>query len=72
MRVAILDHLVCVEESMIGQHITEYSTIEEYIRTTNMNRNGTWGSDIEITASHMLNTSLYDRVVLGVVSTSIK
>ena len=34
-----------------------------------MDRNGTWGSDIElITASHnMLNTSLsmYDTVVLG-------
>ena len=63
VRQAILDHLVCY--FMIGQHITNYSTIEEYTRATNMNRNGTWGSDIEImTASHMLNTTLcmYDTV----------
>ena len=51
---------------MIGHHIIgEYSSIVEYIRGTNMDRNGTWGTDIELmTASHMLNTSLsmYDTV----------
>ena len=51
---------------MIGHHISgEYSSVVEYIRGTNMDRNGTWGTDIELrTASHMLNTSLsmYDTV----------
>ena len=54
---------------MIGHHISgEYSSVVEYIRGTNMDRNGIWGTDIELmTASHMLNTSLsmYDTVVLG-------
>ena len=45
---------------MIGHHISgEYSSVVKYIRGTNMDRNGTWGTDIELmTASHMLNTSL--------------
>ena len=49
---------------MIGHHITEYSSIVDY-RGTNMDRNCTWGTDIEVlTASHMLNTTLcmYDTV----------
>ena len=65
VREALLNHLVSIEE-MIGHHISEqYSSVAEYIRGTNMDRNGTWGTDTElITASHMLNTSLsmYDMV----------
>ena len=70
VREALLNHLVSIEDMMIGHHISgEYSSVVEYIRGANMDRNGTWGTDIElITASHMLNTSLsmYDTVVLGV------
>ena len=66
VREALLNHLVSIEDMMIGHHISgEYSSVVEYIRGTNMDRNGTWDTDIElITASHMLNTSLsmYDTV----------
>ena len=64
-----LNHLVGM---MIGHHISgQYTSVVEYIRGTNMDRNGTWGTDIElITASHMLNTSLsmYD-IVSGTLTT---
>ena len=66
VREALLNHLVSIEGMMIGHHISgEYSNVVEYIRGTNMDRNGTWGTDIELmTASHMLQTSLsmYDTV----------
>ena len=60
VREVLLNHLARIEDMMIGHHISgEYSSAIEYIRGTNMDRNGTWGTDIElITASHMLNTSL--------------
>ena len=69
VREALLNHLVSIEDMMIGHHISrEYSSVMEYIRGTNTDRNGTWDTDIElITASHMLNTPLcmYDTAVLG-------
>jgi hypothetical protein len=60
MRQILLNHLVSIKDMMIGHHNSgQYFSIVEYIRGTNMDRNGTWGTDIElITASHMLNTSL--------------
>ena len=37
-----------------------YSSVQEYIERTNMNENGTWGSDIEIiTLSHLINTCIF-------------
>ena len=52
---ALLNHLVSIEDMMIGHHINvEYSSVVECIRGTNMDRNGTWGTDIELmTASHV-------------------
>ena len=48
VREAILNHLVHTEDFMIGHHIrSEYSSVVEYIRGTNMDRDG-----------HMLNTTL--------------
>jgi hypothetical protein len=60
MHQILLNQLVSIEDMIIGHHISgQYSSVVEYIRGTNMVRNGTWGTDIElITASHMLNTSL--------------
>ena len=70
VREAILHHLVHIEDFMIGHHISsEYFSAVDYIRGTDMDRDGTWGSDIEIlTASHMLNATLcmYDTAELGV------
>ena len=69
LREALLNHLVSIEGMMIGHISGEYSSVIEYIRGTNMDRNEAWASDIElITASHMLNTSLVcmtQLVVLG-------
>ena len=46
---AILNHLCTIEHWMIDCHIsTEYSSVVEYIRGTNMDMDGTWGTDIEI------------------------
>ena len=60
VREALLNHLVSIEDMMIGHHVSgEYSGVVEYIRVTNVDRNAMWGTDIElITASHMLNTTL--------------
>ena len=54
VREVLLNHLARIED-MIGHHISgEYSSAIEYIRGTNMDRNGTWGTDIElITVSHV-------------------
>ena len=48
VREAVLNHLLRIEDFMVGHHIIEYSSIVEYIRGTNIDRNGTWGSDIEL------------------------
>ena len=56
VREAILNHLVCIEDFMIGHHISsEYSSTVDYISGTDMDRDGMWDSITEIlTASHML------------------
>ena len=70
VREAVLNHLVRIEDFMIGHHISsEYSSVMEYIMGTDMDRDGAWASDIEmLTASHMLNTTLCmtQLAVLGV------
>ena len=39
---------------------TDHSSVEEYIQQTAMDRDGTWGSAIEIaTLSHMLHVPIY-------------
>ena len=64
---ALLNHLVSIEDMMIGHHINvEYSSVVECIRGTNMDRNGTWGTDTELINDSIsqLNTSLsmYDTI----------
>ena len=55
VREVILNHLCRIQHWMLNHISTEYSSAIEYIRGTNMDRNGTWGSDIEIlTLAHML------------------
>ena len=46
-REALLNHLDSIED--MTDHISgEYSSVVEYVRGTNMDRNGTWGTDTEL------------------------
>ena len=57
-----LIHLRCIEGWMLPHFSTPYSSATEYIDSSNMDRNGTWGTDTEIlTLAHtcMLNTCVY-------------
>ena len=57
-----LIHLRCIEGWMLPHFSTPYSSATEYIDSSNMDRNGTWGTDTEIlTSAHtcMLNTCVY-------------
>ena len=60
VRRAILDHLHLIEHWMLPHFGDRGLSATAYIGGTHMDRNGTWGSDIEIlTLAHMLNTCVY-------------
>lgn len=59
VRGAILNHMVSIAHFLLFAHMIGYgySSIQEYIRATNMDRPYTWGTDIEIfTLAHLLQT----------------
>ncbi len=57
VRAVILNHMVDITHILIGPHITQYSSVQDYIRATDMNRAKTRGTDIEIlTLAHLLQT----------------
>ena len=59
---AILKHMKkkTVARLLLPFHLVEYSSIEEYIRTKNMDKASVWGTDIEIlTLSHLLQTPIH-------------
>ena len=56
VRRAILNHFCLIEHWMLPHFSHWYPSATEYIEGTHMDRNGTWGSDIEI--AHMLNTCM--------------
>ena len=59
VRTAILQHMINIGHLFLGQHISNYSSIQEYITHTNMDRERSWGSDIEmLTLSHLLQTPI--------------
>ena len=57
VRQAIVNHLRLVEHWMLPHFSARYLSATAYIEGTRMDRNRTWGSDVEIsTLAHMLST----------------
>ena len=61
VREVILNHMVDIGHFMLFHHLDlRYTSIDEYIHDTEMDRNFTWGTDIEIlTMAHLLNTRVF-------------
>ena len=59
VRTAILQHMINIGHFILGHHILNYSSIQEYIAGTNMDRESAWGSEFEIlTLAHLLQTPI--------------
>ena len=57
---AIVNHLRLIERWMLPHFSDRGLSATAYIEGTHMDRNRTWGSDVEIlTKAHMLNTCVY-------------
>ena len=61
VRLITIRHMRTIAHLLIGPHIPKrYGTIEDYIRGTDMDRDSTWGTDVEMfTLAHLLHTSIY-------------
>ncbi len=58
MQSGILNHMVDIAHFLLGPHIIQYSSVQDYIRATSMDRAKTWGNDIEmLTLAHLLKNS---------------
>ena len=47
VRRAILQHMIHIAHFIIGHHVVEYASIQEYIADRNMDQEYAWGTDIE-------------------------
>ncbi len=59
VRAVIVNHMVDIAHFLLGPHIhiTQYSSVQDYIRATGMDRATTWRTDIEmLTLAHLLKT----------------
>ena len=60
VRAMILEHMFRVSHLLLNGHLSNYTSIQEYISHNNMDRDGTWGSDIEVLImSHLLRTTVF-------------
>ena len=61
VREVILNHMVDIGRFILFHHLPpRYTSIEEYIHDTEMDRNFTWGTDVEmLTMAHLLNTCVF-------------
>ena len=59
VRTAILQHMMNVGHFILGHHVLNYSSIQDYIADTNMDRESAWDTDIEmLTLPHLLQTPI--------------
>ena len=59
VRNAILDHMVTIAHFLLSHHLLNYDSIQTYIVASDMDKEYTWGTDIEmLTLSHLLNTPI--------------
>ena len=58
IRTAILDHMIDIAHLILDHHIQGYSSIQDYITYSNMDREFAWGTNIEIlTLAHLRITN---------------
>ena len=65
VRLAILNHMASerVAPLLLRGHLHCYASIAEYTTAKNMDRDGFWGTEVEILAlAHMLHTTVYSYV----------
>ena len=56
---AILDHIIDIADFILDHHIQGYSSIQDYIRCNDMDKEFTWGTDI-FTLAHQTPIISYD------------
>ena len=61
VRQSIVRHMSNIAHLLLGTHIpNRYSSVEEYVRDTEMDQDSTWGTDVEMfTLAHLLNTTIF-------------
>ena len=65
VRLAILDHMAseCVAPLLLRGHLHGYASIAEYTTAKNIDKEGFWGTEVEMLAlAHMLHTRVYSYV----------
>ena len=65
VRLAILNHMASehVVPLLLRGHLHGYASIAEYTTAKNMNKDDSWGTDVEMLAlAHMLHTTVYAYV----------
>ena len=62
VRTAILQHMINVGHFILGRHVLNYSSIQDYIADTNMGRESAWGTDIEMLTLSTLTTNSYSII----------
>ena len=48
VRYAALEHMINNAQYFLGHHLTGHNSVQSYIASTGMDRDGTWGTDIEM------------------------
>ena len=60
IRRAILRHMVDIAHLLLGGHLTNYDSVDEYVQATGMDKDRTWGTEGDMmTLPHLLQTPLY-------------
>ena len=60
VRMAIVEHMKTISDSLLNKHLRGYTSIDQYIRATDMDKPGKWGTLTEIlTLADLLKTCIY-------------
>ena len=60
VRHAALDHMINNAQYFLGHHLTGHNSIQSYIASTGMDRDSTWGTDVEmLSLAHLLQTPVH-------------
>ena len=61
VRAAVCSHMLNNSPLLLDKHIRGYTSMEEYITKTDMNKDGTWGTLLELlTVAHLLQANVYN------------
>ena len=60
VRHAALEHMINNAQYFLGHHLTGHNSVQSYIASTGMDRDCTWGTDIEmLSLAHLLQTPVH-------------